>query len=245
MQNLVKIWLALALSFAVTQFASQKIEVESKERTPFMIPPKNIEHFSFGYRDSIADSFWVRTIQNFEYCGAEGDSSQIISEAPRWDADSSLEKPQKQARCQKGWGFHMLNEITDLSPKFETIYTMAAPGLSIVVDDREGAEIIFDKGIEAFPDNWQIPYMAAYHALFETRKFEKAAQLLYKVGDLGGPEWVYFLATKVYSRIGQAELGLAVITQYIKNFEPDKIPEHAKKRLAEVQAMLLSARAQQ
>jgi len=237
-KELVKIWLALVLSFVVIQVTGQQIKMAAKGRHPIMIPPKNIEHFSFGYSDSLADSFWIRTIQSFEYCGAEGDSSKIIPESPRWDADASLEKPQKLARCQKGWAFHMLNEITDLSPKFKIIYTMGAPGLSIVVDDREGAEVIFDKGVVALPHNWQIPYMAAYHALFETRKFEKAAKLLHQTGDRGGPEWVYFLASRVYSRAGRAELGRAVITQYIKNFAPDKVPKRAKQRLAEVEAIL-------
>ena len=159
-------------------------------------------------------------------------------EDPRWDADTSLAQPLKEARCQQGWAFHMLNEITDLSPKFEIVYTMGAPGLSIMVDDRLGAEVIFDKGIVALPKNWQIPYMAAYHALFETRKFEKAGDLLRRVGDLGGPEWVYFLATKVYSRAGRAELGKAVIEDYIKNFPPNEVPIRAKQRLAEVEAIL-------
>ncbi|MCB0365801.1 MAG: hypothetical protein KDD68_10445 [Bdellovibrionales bacterium] len=237
MKEIIVLPLVGVAAFVLIQVSSHYIAVESKDRNPTMKPPESIEHFTFGYRDSIADSLWIRTIQDFEYCGAQA-AAKTNGETKTWDVDPTLQKAMVGAQCEKGWTFHMLNEITDLSPKFEIIYTMGAPGLSIIVDDREGAEILFDKGIRALPKNWQIPYMAAYHALFETRKYEKAGDLLKLVGDLGGPEWVYFLATRVYSRAGRAELGKAVIERYIKNFAEDEVPERAKRRLDEINAVL-------
>lgn len=229
------------LAFGWIQVFGHLNLVESKDRAPTMVPPENIERFTFGYRDSIADSLWIRTIQDFEYCGSQ--AKELGEAAPVFPGVPELEKQMAKAKCEKGWAFHMLNEITDLSPKFEVIYTMGAPGLSIVVDDREGAEILFDKGIAALPKNWQIPYMAGYHAMYETRKFEKAGDLLKRAGDLGAPEWVYFLATRFYSRAGRAELGRAVLLEYIKNFPPDEVPPRALDRLREVEAVLAEEKA--
>lgn len=248
--------LVILSSFLLTHYFGLLVDAKTSSRDPFVIPPENIEHFAFGYAESLADSLWLRTIQDIEYCGSKnkevslkavenkrsinssGHASDILPPLAGDQKDELSKGSAAAAKCRKGWSFHMLDEITDLSPKFETIYMMGAPGLSILVDDREGAEIIFDKGIKALPKNWQIPYMAAYHALFETRKFDKAARLLEQVGRMGGPEWVYFLATRIYSRAGMAALGKSVIMEYIKGFPPDQVPERARQRLAEVEALL-------
>ena len=31
-------------------------------------PPAGVEHFTFGHRDVTADFFWIRAIQDFDYC---------------------------------------------------------------------------------------------------------------------------------------------------------------------------------
>lgn len=245
---LVKYLAILGGSICLAHYFGQIVSMQAKQRNPLLVPPENIEHFAFGYADTLADSFWLRTIQDFEYCGSSAsglhldlDKLKNESQSDSYQGSQS-QTPLKPARCEKGWAFRMLNEITDLSPKFEIIYTMAAPGLSIVVDDREGAEILFDKGIQALPEIWQIPYMAGYHALYETQKLDKAARLLHLAGQLGAPEWVYFLATRISTRVGMAEFGKKVITEYIERFPPDEVPERARQRLREVEAVLKEER---
>ncbi|MBK9039695.1 MAG: hypothetical protein IPL83_11120 [Bdellovibrionales bacterium] len=231
-------------SFYGTYYFGMQVANQSEDRHPMLLPPENIEHFTFGYGDSIADSLWIRSIQDMEFCGATAVTAQVSQfDEPKSSVQTDpTGTPKSPAQCKKGWAFHMLNEITDLSPKFEIVYTMGATGLSILVDDREGAEIIFDKGVVAFPRVWQISYTAAYHALFETGNLEKGARLLKQAGDSGAPGWVYFLATHVYSQAGLAELGKAVVEEYIQKFPPDEVPLRAKQRLAEVEAILRKER---
>lgn len=231
-------------SFYGTYYFGLQVANQSVDRHPTLLPPENIEHFTFGYGDSIADSLWIRSIQDMEFCGATSVTAQVSQfDEPKSPVQTDpTGAPKSAAQCKKGWAFHMLNEITDLSPKFEIVYTMGATGLSILVDDREGAEIIFDKGVVAFPRVWQISYTAAYHALFETGNLEKGARLLKQAGDSGAPAWVYFLATHVYSQAGLAELGKAVVEEYIQKFPPDEVPLRAKQRLAEVEAILRKER---
>src|ERR1700692_3858135 len=54
-------------------------------------PPSGIEHFTFGHRDFIADFFWVRAIQDFDYC----------------------DLPESANQCRgKSWLYRMLDSIT-------------------------------------------------------------------------------------------------------------------------------------
>ena len=75
-----------------------------------------------------------------------------------------------ESRCNEGWVYHMLDRITDFSPRFLYAYVHGGLLLSIVVDDREGARQIFEKGLKAFPDHYNLNYHAAYHYLAEVKK---------------------------------------------------------------------------
>ena len=48
----------------------------------YIPPPQHIHHLAFGYKESMADGFWLRAIQDFEVCGgAESDgrsSTELI-----------------------------------------------------------------------------------------------------------------------------------------------------------------------
>ncbi len=244
MKTVLYYLIAVFGSFYGTYYFGLQVASQSEDRHPTLLPPENIEHFTFGYGDSIADSLWIRSIQDMEFCGSAAVTAQVSQfDEPKSPVQTDpIGTPKSPAQCKRGWAFHMLNEITDLSPKFEIVYTMGATSLSVLVGDREGAEIIFDKGVVAFPRIWKIPYTAAYHALFETGNFEKGARLLKQAGDAGAPNWVYSLATHAYSQAGLAELGKAVVEEYIQKFPPDEVPLRAKQRLAEVEAILRKER---
>ncbi|MCB0384205.1 MAG: hypothetical protein KDD43_02335, partial [Bdellovibrionales bacterium] len=71
MKDVVILSAVALIAFGVIQVSSHFIAVEAKDRNPTLRPPENIEHFTFGYRDSIADGLWIRTIQDFEFCGSQ------------------------------------------------------------------------------------------------------------------------------------------------------------------------------
>src|ERR1051326_909177 len=103
----------------------------------------------------------------------------------------------------------MLDAVTKLAPKFAMPYVAGAITLSVLVEDYEGAKIIFDRGVEAYPDDWKILYRAAYHYLFDRHDNAHAAELLVRAQKAGGPSWLNFLAARLYSKEGQVQLGVA------------------------------------
>src|SRR5207253_2103326 len=153
-------------------------------------PPPGIEHFTFGHRDAMADFFWIRAIQDFDYC------DQLIA---------------KNLCTGKGWLFRMLDAITTLSPKFRFPYSLGGVALSVLVSDVEGAARIFDKGIEAFPNDWPILYRAAYHNLYEVKDKKKAADLFIRAGRAGAPQWVFSLAGGLYNESNERVTADAVL----------------------------------
>ncbi len=198
-------------------------------------PTKTLQGFHFGHKNTMADIFWLNTIQNMDYC--ENESAERAYN-PGVGVDAVLSAELAPSRCQKGWVFQMMDFITDLSPKFEAVYEIGATALSVVVDDRDGAKIIYDKGLEQFPNNWIINYRAAYHYLMELQKPGMAADLLMRAYQNGGPDFLPTLASRLWSRVGRAQLGYTTLREFIENNPDSPHLERAKERLEELRQQL-------
>lgn len=172
-------------------------------------PPPHIEFFSFGFQPQLADSLWVRAIQDFDYC----------------------EEPLGKQLCKgKSWLYQMLDTITNLDPNYKMAYSRGALALTVVISDIEGASLFYDKAVKQYPYDWPLLYQAAYHALYEEKNKEKAANLMMRAGQNGAEPWVFSLATRLYTDAGKRELGLRVYNS-IKDW--DNIDEQIKKRMRE------------
>lgn len=176
-----------------------------------LAPPLGIEHFTFGHKDITADFFWIRAIQDFDYC-----DQQIA----------------KNLCVGKGWLYRMLNAITDLSPKFRMPYATGAVALSVMVSDVQGAAQIFDKGVKEFPNDWPILYRAAYHYLYEVKDKKKAADLFIRAGRNGAPPWVYSLAGGLYNESNERASAEAVLQEIIKMEVDPVIIKRLEEKLA-------------
>ena len=198
-------------------------ENENTEKQLLLIPPpKNIRMMTFGYHENFADSFWLRWIQNPEECGKE--------KIPRADFEENYAgymgvnkgkqelnlgfNRNKRKVCAKGWSFLMLDAVTNLAPHFRFAYLMGTTMLSVLVEDHEGAALLYEKALKNFPYDWKLYYRAAHLYLFELDDIEKAAKYLRKAGNYGAPQWVYSLSSKLYSKAGQVFLGITSLKQY-------------------------------
>lgn len=173
-------------------------------------PPAGIEHFTFGHRDVVADFFWLRAIQDFDYCDHLSENNN----------------------CQgNSWLFRMLDTVTELSPQFRMPYATGAVALSVMVSDIEGAAKIFDKGVREFPNDWPILYRAAYHALYELKDKKKAADLFMQAGRNGAPQWVFSLAGGLYNDANERVAAEAVLNEMIKSEQDPALIERLKQKL--------------
>ncbi|UOF02607.1 tetratricopeptide repeat protein [Bdellovibrio reynosensis] len=144
----------------------------------------------------MADTIWIRAIQDFDYCE---------------------QKKAENVCVDNSWLYHMVDAITELSPKFRVAYSNGSLALSVIISDIEGATKIFDKGVKEFPNDWTIQYHAAYHYLYEVKDRKRAAELLLQAGNNGAPAWVFTLAGRLYSDEGNFELAESVLQEMIQN----------------------------
>lgn len=198
-----------------TQFAGYLPVKPPQSR--YISPPPMLEHFTFGYAEILADSIWVRTIQDMDYC------------------ENSIAEVNGVSLCNnESWLYKMINTITNLSPRFRTPYAVGSLALTVLITDIEGASKIFDKAVAAFPNDWPILYRAAYHYLYEVKDNKKAGDLLVRAADNGAPSWTRTLAGRLYSDSGNIELAEKLL-QEMKDTNQE--PMLIKRLEAKIQSM--------
>lgn len=215
------LWLAFIFFIALVQVTGHYSHPLKTERY-LNPPPEYIEFFHFGFPDSMADSFWLRWIQDSDTC-------QTYLAPVVYNPDSVKEQggvfdlvtiPRHKV-CDNSWSFKMLDTVTKLAPKFDMPYLAGASALAILVEDFAGASIIYERGIREFPERWQLLYRAAFHYQFNLKDLPKAAELLLEAADRGAPIWVRSLASRLYTAAGQYEMGLSVLESYRKTIDPE------------------------
>lgn len=180
------LWALVIAALAGGLYASHtSLQAEGPRPRELLAPPEDIQYFTFGHKEILADLLWIRAIQDFDYC----------------------EKLVNQRDCRTGsWLYQMLNVITDLSPYFRMAYSAGSMALTVIISDLEGASKFFDKAIAHFPTDWIINYKAAYHAIYEEKDLAKGARLVETAAQNGAPPWVHALAGRLYTQAGQVEM---------------------------------------
>lgn len=187
------------------------LEPQRKRPPAVYLAPPAIQHFAFGAREMMADVFWIRSMQDIDYCEKEVRAKVCVSE---------------------GWLFKMLDLVTDLAPRFRMPYAIGGLVLTVIVNDFEGASRLFDKALVAFPDDLPILGRAAYHYLYEEHNNQKAARTLVHAAELGGPYWYRTLAERILLKNGDLELAERTLNDYKKDPHADpRVIETMEQRL--------------
>ncbi len=205
----------------------------STERSKIYIgPSKNIKSFTFGYDDFLASMIWVRLVQDFHVC----DQNDRQVKYPKFQDEKDplgeiLNRELPPSRCKDGWVYQMLDVITDLQPEFRSAYVDGGTMLSVLVDDRLGAQKIFHKGLDKFPADWELLYRTAYHEMFEMQDAETSQGLMLKAAQRGAPQWVYSLAAQLFSRNGKAAFALSILDSVLDRDLGGEFTDRIKRRM--------------
>ncbi len=192
---LASIKISLAFFFGVCVLFLNPLK-DFKKNTKILPPPKGVEYFHFGFKDNVADFFWLSFIQNAFDC--------------------SKYKDPEHRYCPNRWGYRTLNAASILAPKFKALYEFGAVKLTVLLDDHKGAVELFERGLAHIKDSWIINYRAAYLYLEELKDFKRAGQLLEQAAALGAPFWTRSLASRMYYKSGQLELSYRVLKDLYK-----------------------------
>lgn len=184
-------------------------------------PPRSLLYLNFGFQRIIADSLWLRWLQDVDLCRLSGEFGANREEKNRRVIDPKL----NYGKCEKGWSFEILDRITDLDPSFKLAFSFGSLMLSVIVKDIQGATILLEKGMIRYPNNWPMFQKAAYHFMFEDKKPEKAVAALKGVVKNGGPVWYANLAAQIESQSGRELFALDYLLGVKSEFkDSDSIP---------------------
>src|SRR5258708_33040504 len=113
--SIVHLALTIVLFLSTILLGRLSRQVDEEKSRYLNPPPEHIELFHFGFRESIADSLWLRWIQ-------DNDSCQTYTGRPIQklvDTSTDVFAGHRHKICDNSWSFKMLDAVTMLSPRFE------------------------------------------------------------------------------------------------------------------------------
>ena len=139
----------LFIAFSINNTLSKPKIIISKQDATWNINNDTVIKFHFGFRRLESALLWISTI-----------------------LESDIDHYKK--RDLNSWMFLRFNTISKLDPRFYQNYSYGSLYLSIIKDDISGASILYDKGLEHFPDDYYLLRDATFHFYFEAKDYKRA-----------------------------------------------------------------------
>lgn len=189
-----------------------RLEAHIVERTPDgdvgVLPDgKVLNVLSLGFERAIADLFWIRTVY---YVGDEHASNA------RWPGAERLAQL-----------------VTDIDPHFDSAYVVMASVLSGLRSDPDAAIRLLEKGA-ANSDYWRIHFLLGFQYFMEKGEHAIAATHIERAFALGGPHYLQFLISRLYSHGGDPATGMQFIAARLQNEETPEVRAQLQKRYADI-----------
>jgi len=128
----------------------------SKQDTALNINNDLLVYLSAGNKRLLTDLIWVQTL-----------------------IESDIEHYKK--RDLNSWLFLRFNTVATLDPLFYENYFYGGQFLAIVKDDLEGANIIYEKGLKHYPDDYKLNYNAGFLNYYEMGNYPQGLKYLRKI----------------------------------------------------------------
>ncbi len=157
-----KLGVAAVVLFFLACVVNQKNEKPvlnlSKQDTAININKDLLVFLSAGNKRLLTDLIWVQTL-----------------------IESDVDHYKK--RDLNSWLFLRFNTVASLDPYFYQNYLYGGLFLAIIKDDLEGADVIYDKGLAHFPEDYRLNYNAGFLNYYEMGNTKKGLAYLEKVQD--------------------------------------------------------------
>jgi tetratricopeptide (TPR) repeat protein len=148
--------LLLAITFNISKILVLPGFRPKPQESAFNIDQRIVTISSFGQKRALADIIWVKTLVESDLEHFRGDD-------------------------YRSWMFLRFWTISFLDPFFFENYVFGGQYLSVVKDDVLGAERLFLRGLEFYPDNFWLNYYAASNRYFELGDIEGSIELFQKI----------------------------------------------------------------
>ncbi len=172
--------------------------------------PETLRLMTFGFDRVASDFLWLRFLQHTP--------------------------PKKIGPDQVSWIYLDLDAVTELDPYFYPAYEYGGLFISVITEDKKGAELILNKGIARFPDRWRLYAYLAYHYQFELNEPEKAGPLYIKAASLPtAPDLIKIIAGSLMAKEPDNRAGIKLLEQVQRESKNPEIRDRLKKKLDQIQ----------
>ena len=212
--------LALALAaagLAVAFLAAKGIEVRGEHRVerlePIFFPRAEIVRPALlGFAGLAADLTWIRTVQYF---------------------GSRIERQERFPQL-----YQLVDMVTSLDPQFLDAYQYGGLFLSIA-RQYPNAIAIYEKGIAANPNAWQLPHDLGRLYFLELHDYPQALHW-WTIADRlpGRPHYIPRFLIRLQAKVGHVETALELWQQMYKQSENEAIREIARREILQLQEAL-------
>lgn len=153
---------------------------------------------SFGYPRVLSNLLWLRFMQHTP--------------------------PERIDQNSVSWIYLDLDAISTLDPEFKAVFQQAAIFLSVVTTDKKGAELLLEKGVRLYPNDWRILANMAYHQHFELENPEKAAEAYLRAGRIpGAPPFLAIIGAGLLAKRGELEESVRFLEEMKERTKDEKV----------------------
>lgn len=182
----------------------------------YLPTPAQARILALGYREVVADYYWVRALQYFTE-----PSLAVVSYKNLAD---------------------FLEVVVGVDPDFEYAYKFA--GIAIPFDvgrgrfvNTERSTSLLERGVERFPNNWQLRFFLGFNYLNYHQQPAKAAEQFAAASKLpGAPRYLSAFTAKVFTVGGDIERAISFAETTLETAEDPEVQSLMKKRLRDLYA---------
>jgi hypothetical protein len=171
--------------------------VVSKEDSAINIDYKILKIFSFGQSRLFSDFLWITTL-----------------------LESDTEHYKK--RDLSSWMYLRFESIVELDPYFLSAYQFGGKYLNIIKDDLTGSDRIFSKGLQTFPNDYELLFNYGFLLAFEINDAKRAIPIYKKLLlDPKAPKYIKSIIGKLQFENQKDISSTMELLQEMYNKEPD------------------------
>ncbi len=163
----------------------------------------------FGYHHLGADILWLKLVQ-------------VIGK-------------KRNSADEYEWMYHALDVITTLDPHYAYAYYAGGVILGDLANRPDLSNRLLERGVNANPEVWNIPFLLGYNYYFLLSDPAKGAEYIMKAASLpGGPSYLPGLATRMAAEAGNPETALVFLEARLRETKDQDMREVLVYRMKEV-----------
>ncbi len=133
------------------------------------------------------------------------------------------------------WMYHALDVITTLDPQYAYAYYAGGVILGDLANRTDLSNRLLEKGVNANPEVWNIPFLLGYNYYFLLGDPAKGAEYIMQAASLpDGPSYLPGLATRMAAEAGSPDTALAFLEARLLETQDPEMREFLAYRMKEV-----------